>query len=279
MNEDFNKVVQNLHSIDGRLLFFGGVYSNLQALEALKKWAEANEYSPHNIFCTGDIIGYCAQPVECIEMIKDWGIHSIAGNVELQIREDLDSCGCDFVSGGRCELFSNNWYSYARSKIDEGSKDWLKTLPHNISFNYGKNKITLVHGSWFHTSEYIFKSTDWISKQKTFDATGSNVIIAGHCGLPFINAKNNLHWINAGVIGMPANDGKTSVWFCTLDNKKDELQYQLHQLEYDYRTASNLMKQNGLPPTYANTLSTGIWDNCEILPEEETAQQGKSIIL
>jgi hypothetical protein len=34
------------------------------------------------------------------------------------------------------------------------------------------------------------------------------------------------------------------------------------------------MAQNGLPKAYSGTLLSGIWDNCDILPEEETAMQG-----
>ena len=34
------------------------------------------------------------------------------------------------------------------------------------------------------------------------------------------------------------------------------------------------MLESGLPFSYAETLLSGIWDNNEILPAEETAQEG-----
>ncbi len=58
------KEIKDLGEINGRLLFFGGVYSNLQSLQKLKKWADENGYLPQNVVCTGDILGYCAQPLE-----------------------------------------------------------------------------------------------------------------------------------------------------------------------------------------------------------------------
>ena len=266
--------------VNGKLLFFGGVYSNLQALQALKEWSDQNQYAPQNIFCTGDILGYCAQPAECIELIKQWEIHSIAGNVEIQIRNEEEDCGCDFKSGGRCDLFSRNWYAYTQSKINRQAIECLHTWPHHIQFSYGNKKLLIVHGSWFNTSEFIFKSTPWQVKQQNFDATGSDIIISGHCGLPFFDEHNEKLWINAGVIGMPANDGTDSVWFLTLDQSTTgEIEHQFHRLQYDHRQASELMRRNGLPQSYADTLLTGIWDNCEILPEEETSQQGKMIVL
>ncbi len=277
MGEEKNII--HLGEIEGKFLLFGGVYSNLQALSSLKKWAEENNFLPQNIFCTGDILGYCAQPVECIDLIKEWGIHAIAGNVELNVRNNEVDCGCDFESGGRCDLFSKNWYNYIQSKIDLPSTIWLNTLPHHIQFIYGKDKVTIVHGSWFHTSEFIFNSTEWSVKKNNFDGSKSTIIIAGHCGLPFKNQHQQLTWLNSGVIGMPANDGNNSVWFATADIKEGKFEAEFHQLQYDYKTAKKLMIENKLPISYAETLETGIWDNCEILPVEEAKMQGEKILL
>ena len=272
MNNEFaeeQKIIKDLGAIHGKLLFFGGVYSNLQALESLKNWADANDYNPQNIFCTGDVLGYCAQPLECIALLKEWNVHVVAGNVELQIRNDETDCGCDFTSGGRCDLFSKNWYAYTQSKINADAKNWLHTLPHHIKFIYGNKKITMVHGSWFHISEFIFRSTPWNVKQQNFEAADADIMIGGHCGLPFSDTNDQHLWLNAGVIGMPANDGTTRVWFLTMNDEEAEKNlYQFHSLEYDHQTASQLMLGNGLPQSYAQTLGTGIWDNCEILPKE-----------
>jgi len=273
------KIINQLGNLEDRLLLFGGVYSNLQSLIALKAWAEENKYVPENIFCTGDVLGYCAQPVECIDLIKEWGIHSIAGNVELQLKENQADCGCDFTSGGRCDLFSKDWYTYIQSKLDTRSKQWLDTLPHHIQFNYGKDKFTVVHGSWFQTAEYIFKSTPWLVKKNNLDAAASTVIVAGHCGLPFIDQQGEYTWINAGSIGMPANDGSSKVWFATINQVQNNLDFKFHQLEYDHVTTRHRMIKNNLPLPYADTLATGFWDNCEILPDEESNQQGQKILL
>ena len=275
-----NKNIQQKKQVTGKLLFFGGVYSNLQSLQALKFWADENGFAPQNIFCTGDIVGYCAQPIESINLIKEWRIHSIAGNVEIQLRNNDEDCGCDFSTGGRCDIFSRNWYNYAQSKMNKEAIDWLQTLPENIQFDFGHHRISIVHGSWFQTSEFIFQSTPWETKADNFKASKSDVIIAGHCGLPFADVHDNLYWLNAGVIGMPANDGTSRVWFMTLElDSTGQLMYMFHTLEYDYETSANLMLQNGLPASYAKTLSTGIWDNCEILPAPETKAQGIKIEL
>jgi len=271
------KQIKNLGVITGDILVFGGVYSNLQALEALKFWADENGYGANRVFCTGDILGYCAQPVECIDLIRQWGIHVIAGNVEIQTRNREVDCGCDFTSGGRCDLFSRNWYAYIQSQLKEDEIDWLQTLPHHLQFHYNGKEVMVVHGSWFHTSDFIFRSTSWQTKAENFGATGVDIILAGHCGLPFADEQNGKLWLNAGVIGMPANDGTDRVWFATIHPSANGIHYTFHHLQYDYKQAADLMRRHGLPLSYANTLETGLWDNCEILPEEETLLQGKPI--
>lgn len=271
------KTTKQLGNLRGKLLIFGGVYSNLQALEGLLQIAEEEEIPFSNIICTGDIVGYCAQPMPCLELIKDNGIHSIAGNVEIQLREEQEDCGCDFTDGGRCDIFSKNWYAYAQQKLDPNFIPWLNELPDFLQFSYAGKKVTVVHGSYAYTSEFIFKSSSWETKEVSFAQSESDVIIAGHSGLPFFENRKEKLWINPGVIGMPANDGETDVWFGILDDENGELFFEFLNYEYDHDQAADLMEENNLPTTYAQTLRNGIWDNCEILPDAETKSQGKQI--
>lgn len=273
------KTTKDIGTIEGKLLVFGGVYSNLQALEALKKVADQYGFAPGSIICTGDVVGYCAQPEESVQLIKNWGIHCIAGNVEIQLRERQEDCGCDFNEDSRCDIFSRNWYTYAQRNVSEPSLQWMETLPDYLTFNFGDKKSMVVHGSYFGTSDFIFKSTPEEVKQKSFDATNTGLILAGHCGLPFADRINNKLWLNAGVIGMPANDADRRVWYATLEIKDSIIEYEFHRLEYDNETTARLMHENKLPQQYAKTILDGVWDNCEILPETETAEQGQPIII
>lgn len=261
----------------GKLLVFGGVYSNFQALEAIKEVADKENIAPDNVFCTGDIVAYCAQPEECIQKIKQWGINSIAGNVELQLASGETDCACDFTKGGRCDTFSRQWYPYAQTLLSEDALEWMRSLPEFIRFHYAGHMVSILHGSYHYTSEFIFESTDWNIKQLNFRDTKSTVILSGHCGLPFSQAKDNLYWLNAGVIGMPANDGTPRVWYMILEDDQEQFKYQHCPLDYDHSLASQLMNERGLPSAYASTLLTGLWDNMEILPPEEARQQGISL--
>ncbi|OIQ23162.1 metallophosphoesterase family protein [Lacinutrix sp. MedPE-SW] len=274
-----NKKINNIGTLKGKVLLFGGVYSNLQALEALKAIAEKEEIPAENCICTGDIVGYCAQPEETVQLFKLWKANSILGNVEIQLIENAEDCGCDFTEGSRCDGFSKLWYPYAQSLLSKSSINHLETFPDHIVFEYAGKKISVVHGDYFNVSEFIFKSTSWQKKEETFNATQSDVIVAGHCGLPFYHEENNKLWLNPGVIGMPANDGSPQVWYAILDDTNGDLKFKHHNLDYNYKLTNKLMQNGLLPEEYARTIVTGIWDNTEILPAVESGLQGFGITL
>jgi hypothetical protein len=143
---------------------------------------------------------------------------------------------------------------------------------------YAGKKIGVVHGSYDQVSQFVFKSTDWQEKKASLAALQAEVIIAGHCGLPFIDQQKDHIWLNPGVIGMPANDGNSHTWAMILDDANG-FEYEHIPVSYDYLTAIEEMKKNYLPQEYAQTLETGIWDNMEILPEEEKTLQGLQVFL
>lgn len=277
MNQE--KFTHNLGTLEGPLLIFGGVYSNLQALEALRLEADRLQIAPSNIICTGDIVAYCADPEASVNFVRDWGIHCIAGNVELQLIDNAEDCGCNFESSTRCDLFSRTWYPYAKAQLSANSLAWLAKLPQFLRFCYAGKEGIVLHGSYEETAQFIFKSTPWAIKERQFQLTKTDLILAGHCGLPFIEKQGPQHWINAGVIGMPANDASTKVWYLTLQATSTRLQYAFHPLTYDFETAAARMETVKLPRAYAHTLRTGVWDNCDILPPVETQQQGHPLVL
>ncbi len=272
-----NDKIKHIGQLEGPVLLFGGVYSNLEALTTLKQIADRQGISPNNIICTGDIPGYCADPEQCLQLIRKWGIHAIAGNVEIQIRDGLEDCGCDFEADSRCDLFAKAWYPYAQKRVSAGSVEWLKTLPEFLEFDFYGKKCLVVHGSFFRTSEFVFRSTPWEVKQRNFDETGADVIIAGHCGLPFNHVAGEKYWLNPGVIGMPANDGTPRVWYMLLHPSEKPLHFTHESFEFDNEETFARMLEEELPIAYAKTLTSGLWDNNDILPEEETTAQGVAL--
>jgi len=269
-----DKKITQLGNISGKLLLFGGVYSNLQALEQLVQLSKEMGIPSENCICTGDIIGYCAQPEETIQLFRNWGARSIMGNVEQQLFKGEEDCGCDFAPGSSCDGFSKRWYPFAQRELSKESITWMGQLPEHLSFEMTNRKVMVVHGSYNHISDFIFRSTPESIKKASFSNSKSDVIVAGHCGLPFHQKIQEKIWLNPRVVGMPANEGLSRVWYLILEDEGEILKYAHHHFEYDYISAHNCMIENELPRGYADSIITGLWDNMEILPLEERELRG-----
>ena len=267
----------DLGIIDEPVMVFGGPYSNLQATTALMRTAADLGILADRMICTGDIVAYCAAPAQTTDVIRQSGVHAIQGNCEISLSEDADDCGCGFEEGSTCDRLSAHWFDYARQQMGKEARDWMGKLPRQIRFRMNGKSFAVVHGSASDVSRFVFPSTPTKEKLSEINLSECDGVICGHSGLPFTQIMDGLLWHNAGVIGMPANDGTPRSWFSLIEPTYQGISVRHIALEYDHKGARDDMKQALLPEEYSKALTTGLWDNCDILPEKETAQQGKPL--
>lgn len=266
---------RHLGDFNQPILLFGGAYSNLQATLALRKIAEDSGIPPERVICTGDLTAYCAEPRETVDLIREWGIHSIKGNVEAQLATGADDCGCNFSPDSSCDRLSQHWFEFAKQETTADQREWFRNLPEHLRFELNGLSCLVVHGSFNEMSRFIFRSTPWGVKAAELDAGKASVIIGGHSGLPFSQVEDGRLWCNAGVIGIPANDGTSRGWYTILEPIGGEgLRFSNLSFSYDHEKAATLIKEKPLPAEYGDALMTGLWHSCDILPDEETQAQG-----
>ena len=259
------------------LLIFGGPYSNLESLMALKKIADENNIPSSQIICTGDVVAYCAHPEEAIQFCIDWGIHVIMGNCEEQLATRQDNCACGFEEGSSCAQLSESWYQYADTNISEKCRNWMGSLPDRIKFNYANKEFCVVHGSYQQVNKFIFPSSSVLDKQKDLDDAKADIIVGGHSGIPFIQKIGNKLWYNPGVIGMPANDGTADTWYGIVESAELGIKFSIRRLKYDYNNEAEILLKKGFADPYASALKTGLWPSLDILPQIEKEQVGLKI--
>lgn len=259
------------------LLIFGGPYSNLQATIALRQQAETLNIPPSHIICTGDIVAYCGQPFETVEFIREWGIHVLMGNCEESFATNSNNCGCGFTQGSSCDLLSAQWFHYANQQITQAQRQWFANLPRTLTFNFVGKKIQVVHGSVTSINQFLFASNKHHHFEQEFNHTDANMIIAGHCGIPFTKNINNKLWHNAGAIGMPANDGSLHTWFSLVSYENKTIKIATCPLYYDHELAVEKMQLVGLNNGYTQALSTGLWPSIDILPPHEGSLSGNPL--
>ena len=263
--------------IEKPVLVFGGPYSNRQATGAMLLQAQNLGIPPERIICTGDVVAYCAAPAETTALIRDSGIHVVQGNCEISFGEDADNCGCGFDEGSTCDQLSAQWFDYARRHLNKDDAAWMASLPGQIHFEMGGRKLVVVHGTPASVNRFVFPSTSAEDKLAWITQAGCDGVICGHSGLPFTQEVEGLLWHNAGVIGLPANDGTQRTWFSVLTPEATGIRIEHMALTSDADKAAAEMTREGLPAEYAQTLTSGLWDNCDILPDAETALQGQAL--
>lgn len=271
--------IQDLGRLDQPLLVFGGPYSNLAATLQIRQQAEALGFSPQQVICTGDLVAYCAQPAETVELLREWGCHVIMGNCEESLAANAEDCGCGFDAGSACSLLAVEWYRYASSNLSEEQKQWMAQLPRQISFSLMGKQYRVVHGSLEQINAFVFASTDSRIKAHQMRSAAVDVVIGGHCGIPFGETLPEGYWLNAGVIGMPANDGSAEGWYMLLQPHESGVKASWHRLSYRVSDSVNKMRAAKLCPAYAQCLIEGIWPSLDILPEPERKQTGKGLLL
>lgn len=269
----------DLGHLDGPVLLFGGPYSNLAATHAMRARAEELGLPPDRIICTGDVVAYCAEPVETIALIRDWGVAVVQGNCEKSLGLEAQDCGCGFEEGTACSLLSVNWYNFADERIDENNRTWMRTLPKSILFTLNGKSVRIVHGGVEQINRFIFPSTVETIKQAELDLAGTDILVGGHSGIPSDLRIGERAWLNTGAIGLPANDGTPDGWYLWPSPERDSLVCRWQRLNYSVKDTVTAMQAAGLVSGYMDTLKTGLWASMDVLPAAEREVRGQPIVL
>ncbi len=261
----------------GRLLVFGGNYGNLQATQALFAEAETLGIGPDAMLCTGDLAAYCAEPQETAQLVREAGVPVVMGNCEDAIASEAEDCGCGYEEGTACDLLARQWYDFCRAEIDAETKRWMGCLPRRITVESGGRRLLAIHGGVTRINDFFFPSTPTGEKTAEIDSAGAEGVIAGHSGLPFVQALGDRLWVNSGALGMPANDGTARVWYALIEDLVEGLRVSLRALAYDHDIAAARMRKAGLAAGYADCLENGLWPSLDVLPEAERQRSGQAI--
>src|SRR5262245_15026035 len=88
---------------------------------------------------------------------------------------------------------------------------------------------------------FVFASSSALIKERNLLLAGCDGIIAGHCGLPFTQVVDGRLWHNAGVVGMPANDGTPRGWYSLITPVDGDLRIEHCALAYDHASSAEPM--------------------------------------
>lgn len=134
------------------------VHSNIEALEAVLR--DINTWRVDRIIQLGDLVGYNANPRECIEMAKQEGMEGVHGNHDL--------AALDLSLSEGFNLLAYQAILFTRSQLDDTSKRYLERLPFCLIL---EGEVAFFHGSPENVNTYILnlyqakRAFNYITKQ------------------------------------------------------------------------------------------------------------------
>ena len=254
-----------------KIAVFGGIYNNSYALSALLE--DATRRSAESVFCLGDLGGFGPLPEKVWPLLVNGHVRTIQGNYEESLATGREDCNCGYADP-RDNHFAEVSYSYTAQRCSPEFRRWMGSLPKRRRVRVGARELLLIHGSPRRINEFLFQSTTPVAfLEVLLDQEQCDGILCTHTGL---------HWhrrlpsgrdvVNVGVIGRPANNGRTEVWYSLLSDEKGQLGVELVPLSYDYRSLAEEMRREKLPEEFVETILSGWWTTClEILPARERA--------
>jgi predicted phosphodiesterase len=232
-----------------KIAILSDIHSNLQAL--IQALAIIDEERVDEVYCLGDIVGYGANPNECVQLIRRRAKLCVLGNHDLACIDPAQAYY--FTKPGRVAA------EWTHGVLAQENLDYLHSLPYTAL----NNPCTLVHASPSQPENWEYVSSLQEAK-KQFDAFQTPFCFIGHTHVPalvcedmktFTLKKELRYLVNVGSVGQP-RDGNPQLSFGILDT--DFWTYRNIRSDYDIRGAADAILSNSLPRILADRLFKGM---------------------
>jgi diadenosine tetraphosphatase ApaH/serine/threonine PP2A family protein phosphatase len=241
-----------------RYCVFGDVHGNLEALEVIL--AHAAGEGAQRYICVGDIIGYGANPHECMERVRAVTEEIVAGNHE-----------CAVVGRADVEYFNpyaREAVQWTADRLSPEERDFITKLP----LTRVVDGFTVVHAT-VHSPGLFGYIESALAARLSFEALQTNLCFVGHSHVPvtfFFNEDGQEIWytqdteiplgdfsrtiINVGSVGQPRDDNPNAAY---ISYDSDLQKAILFRPRYDVEAARKKILDAGLPEILADRLLVG----------------------
>lgn len=246
-----------------RLVVLSDVHANLAALLAVLR--EVSRLAPDQIICLGDLVGYYAQPSECISLLREEAHVIIAGNHDYDTAREAPVLGTSSIARQ-----AQRW---TRQALSTEELRYLTELP---SHRVEPGCYIAAHGCYLNphfvsgyvTTTMLEHNLKKIEENPLWPGVG----LCGHTHVPMIGwladgcEEQNLSapacWpkearavlINPGSVGQP-RDGDPRASFALID--LEQRRATVHRVAYDTTKTIEALRLAGLPPSLGERLLEG----------------------
>ena len=231
------------------------IHANLEALQVVLE--DIKDQKCTHYACLGDVVGYNANPKECLEIIRSMGMPCVKGNHD-------EYCSIESALEG-FNPHAAEAVEWTRNHLDEVDLKWLRDLKYiRLVANF-----TLVHATLDGPQRwgYVF---DKLAAATSLTYQNTQVCFFGHTHVPLAFVKDSAvrggtyskfrieagkkYFINVGSVGQ-SRDGVAKATYVIYD--MDEQTVELRRLDYDMAVTQKKIIDAGLPPRLAERLALG----------------------
>ena len=235
---------------------FSDIHSNLEALYAVLQDMEAQGVT-HPV-CLGDIVGYNANPRECVRLVRELKCPVIKGNHDEMVADCMEAKNFNALAG--------EGISFSKRRLTAEEKEWLAARP--MSMRIGN--FTVVHSSLDEPAKWNYVSTD-LEAESSFIYQNTQICFYGHTHVAKAFARthsvrelpksNKLelqrgvrYLVNVGAVGQPRDrDWRAS--YVTYSPGAGVVEWR--RLPYNLELAKNKILRAGLPEPLAIRIGMG----------------------
>ena len=238
-----------------RFAIFSDIHANLEALNAVL--ADAHENESTHFVCLGDVVGYNANPHECVEIVREMDCPIVKGNHDEQASADVPSR--DFNE------FAERAINWTREHLTLEEKNWLKEL----RLSRQVRDFTIVHATLDTPDQWGYVLTN-LDAGASFTYQHSTLCFFGHTHVPVAYIRDGgikrvrtehlqidqdkKYFINVGSVGQP-RDGDWRAAYCIFDSEKQIVEQR--RVKYDLPAAQKKILEANLPRLLADRLALG----------------------
>ena len=231
------------------------IHGNLEALQVVLQDIK-NQGCTHYA-CLGDVVGYNANPKECLDIVRGMNIPCVKGNHD-------EYCSTEEVMDGFNPAAAEA-VMWTRKQLTEDDRQWLRDLKYVRMVT----SFSIVHATLDGPQRwgYVF---DKLAAAASFTYQNTSICFFGHTHVPVAFMRDSMvrggtyskfkidpakkYFVNVGAVGQP-RDGNPKCAYVVYD--VDEGTIELRRLDYDIAAAQKKILAAGLPERLAERLAYG----------------------
>lgn len=231
------------------------IHANLEALEVVLEDSRAQNCTHY--CCVGDVVGYNANPKECLDIIRNMNMPCVKGNHD-------EYCSSDEALDG-FNPHAAEAVNWTRKQLPEEDRQWLR----DMKYVRLVGSFSMVHATLDGPQRwgYVF---DKLAAAASFTYQNTSVCFFGHTHVPVAFIRDSVvrggtyskfkveagrkYFVNVGSVGQ-SRDGVAKATYVIYDLNEQSIE--LRRLDYDIPKAQKKILEAGLPPRLAERLAYG----------------------